>query len=376
MFIIVLTLVITLMHGYLFWRLASLPWFSIAPRRKRLWIVALLIWLFFFVGGVLGHDSRGQISSAIENLAMLWLGVLFIASTVMLAVDLLTGFGLWAKRYLALLRVSGLMIAGVLIAFALVQGMRPPVVVQHDVMLSGLPPELDGTTLAVLSDLHLGSQFGPDWLAERIKQVRVLQPDIIVLLGDNFEGHGAPDISLLPVLSEFNAPLGVYAVAGNHEHFGNTGAIISLLERAGFEWLQDRCLQVRPGLVLAGIDDLSMRWRNDEREDFITPMLTGCPEGVTVLLSHSPLQVELAAAAGTDLMLSGHTHGGQIWPFGYIVEQFYPYLVGRYNIDGMNLIISRGAGLWGPRMRLWHRAEILLITLRSRTVNSGEKKSK
>ena len=75
-------------------------------------------------------------------------------------------------------------------------------------------------------------------------------------------------------------------------------------------------------------------------------------------------------------MLSGHTHGGQIWPFGYIVEQFYPYLVGRYNINGMNLIISRGAGLWGPRMRLWHRAEILLITLRSRTVNSGEKKSK
>lgn len=368
MFIVVLILVITLMQAYLFWRIASLPWFAEGARRKQLWLVALLIWLFFFGGGVLGHDSRGAISSAIESLAMLWLGVLFIASTVMLAVDLATGFGLWAKRYLVIVKVTGLMLAGVLVVVALVQGIRPPVVVQHDVALTGLPPELDGTTLAVLSDMHLGSQLGADWLAERVKQVQELSPDIIVLPGDSFEGHAAPDEALLPGLSEFKAPLGVYAVAGNHEHFGDTEAIIDLLERAGIQWLQDDWLYLVPGLVLAGVDDLTRRWRNGETGD-IASVLDDVPEEyATILLSHSPLQVEQAAAAGANLMLSGHTHGGQIWPFGYIVQQFYPYLVGRHEVSGMSLIISRGTGLWGPRMRLWHPSEILLITLRTKSL--------
>ena len=88
------------------------------------------------------------------------------------------------------------------------------------------------------------------------------------------------------------------------------------------------------------------------------------PRGTTVLLSHSPLEMERAARAGAELMLSGHTHGGQIWPFGYLVGIFYPLVAGRYDVDGMTVIVGRGTGTWGPRMRLWHRAEILKVTLR------------
>ena len=353
------------MHGYLFWRIGSLPWFIRPPRRKRLWIVALLIWMLFLLGSVLGHGNEGIFSSVLERLAMDWLGMLFIATAVMLSLDLLTGFGLWVKRHLVWLRGGGLLFAGVLIMVAMAQGLRPPVVVHHDVRLTDLSPELEGTTLAVLSDLHLGSQLGPSWLADHVAQVQALQPDIIVLLGDNFEGHGEPDPALLPVLSGLRAALGVYAVTGNHEHFGDNNAAITLTERAGIQWLRDRWLQISPGLILAGVEDLTMHWRNGQSEDFITPVLAGRPEGATVLFSHSPLQVAQAADAGADLMLSGHTHGGQIWPFGYLVQQFYPFLVGRHEIDGMSLIISRGAGLWGPRMRLWYPGEILLITLRS-----------
>lgn len=364
MFIATLTLVVSLMHGYLFWRIASLPWFSSHLRSKHLWIVALLIWILFILGSLLGHGGEGWFSSVMERLAMDWLGVLFIAATVMLVVDLLTGFGLWVKCYLIGLRSAGLLLAGLLIAVAMVQGLRPPVVVSHDVVLSELPPELDGTTLVALSDLHLGSQLGSDWLADRVAQVQLLQPDIIVLLGDNFEGHGEPDPALLPVLSKLTAPLGVYAVTGNHEHFSDTVSAIALTERAGIQWLRDRWLQIHPGLILAGVEDLTMRWRNGQSEDFVTPVLAGRPAGATVLFSHSPLQVAQAEDAGADLMLSGHTHGGQIWPFEYLVEKFYPYLVGRHEISNMSLIISRGAGLWGPRMRLWHPAEIMFITLR------------
>ena len=365
MFITILSIIVSLMHAYLFWRIASLPWFSSRSRRKRLWIAALLIWTLFILGSILGHGNVGWFSSVMERLAMDWLGLLFIAATVMLAIDLLTGFGLWMKHCLTWLRGGGLLLAGFLIAIAMVQGLRPPVVVSHDVVLSELPSELDGITLVALSDLHLGSQLGPDWLAVRVVQVQALQPDIIVLLGDNFEGHGEPDTALLQVLSELKAPLGVYAVTGNHEHFGDISSTVTFTEGTGIQWLRDRWLQIHPSLILAGVEDLTMRWRNGQSEDFITPVLAGRPEGVTVLFSHSPLQVRQAADAGADLMLSGHTHGGQIWPFGYLVQQFYPYLVGRHEINNMSLIISRGAGLWGPRMRLWHPAEIMLITLRA-----------
>lgn len=84
-----------------------------------------------------------------------------------------------------------------------------------------------------------------------------------------------------------------------------------------------------------------------------------------VLLSHSPLQVKQAENAGVGLMLSGHTHGGQIWPFGLLVKQYYPYLNGRYQIGKMSLIVSRGTGLWGPQMRLWQPGEIIEVTLRA-----------
>jgi predicted MPP superfamily phosphohydrolase len=302
---------------------------------------------------------------------MNWLGMLFITTTVMLAVDLLTGFGLWMRSNLAWLRSSGLLLASVIIFVAIVQGLKPPTVVRHDVTLSDLPPELDSLTLVALSDLHLGSQLDSRWLADRVAQVQALRPDIIVLLGDYFDGHRAPDPILLPLLSGLKAPLGVYAVTGNHEYFRDSSSTITLIERAGIQWLQDHWLQIRPGLILAGVDDLTTRWRYGKSEDFVTPVLAGRPEGATVLFSHSPLQVAQAAVAGADLMLSGHNHGGQIWPFGYLVQLFYPFLAGRHEVSGMTLIISRGTGLWGPRMRLWHQGEILLITLRTNTGNSG-----
>ena len=82
-------------------------------------------------------------------------------------------------------------------------------------------------------------------------------------------------------------------------------------------------------------------------------------------MSHKPWQVGMAAGSGVDLMLAGHTHGGQIWPFGYLVKLFFPQLVGRYQVDGMTLLVGRGTGTWGPRMRLWSRGEILRVRLRS-----------
>ena len=139
---------------------------------------------------------------------------------------------------------------------------------------------------------------------------------------------------------------------------------MSLIENASFQVLRNRWAEVRPGLVLAGVEDLTTRRRTGQGGDPISQALAGRPPGATVLLSHTPWQAERVAKAGVGLMLCGHTHGGQIWPLDYLIRLAYPLLEGRYEVDGTTVIVCRGTGTWGPRMRLWRPSEILRVTLR------------
>jgi predicted MPP superfamily phosphohydrolase len=143
---------------------------------------------------------------------------------------------------------------------------------------------------------------------------------------------------------------------------GLEGSLV-VFSRAGIRVLRDEAAEIRPGLVLAGVDDLSARRQFGEIDHAVERTLASRPPGAVILLSHSPWEVERAAALGAGLMLSGHTHDGQIWPFRYLVRLAYPYVTGRYAIAGMTLLVSRGTGFWGPPMRLFRRSEITVITL-------------
>ena len=215
-----------------------------------------------------------------------------------------------------------------------------------------------------LSDLHLGFLRNERWLKERVAQVQAERPDVIVLLGDIFEGHGRPSKELATGLQALKAPMGVWAVLGNHEFHGRDNGIVPVFEDAGITVLRNERAVVRPGLVLAGVDDLTSNHRSGVNADLIAGTLPARSSGATVLLSHTPWNAGQAAKAGAGLMLCGHTHGGQIWPFGYLVKTIYPLLAGRYDVDGMTVIVSRGAGTWGPPMRLWRPSEIIRVTLR------------
>jgi len=112
------------------------------------------------------------------------------------------------------------------------------------------------------------------------------------------------------------------------------------------------------------VDDLTtIQRRTGQVSHYISKTLVGRPPGATILLSHTPWETEKAAKAGVGLMFCAHTHGGQIWPFDYLVKLRYPLLEGRYEVNGMTVIVSRGTGTWGPRMRLWSPGEILRVTL-------------
>jgi predicted MPP superfamily phosphohydrolase len=218
--------------------------------------------------------------------------------------------------------------------------MRPPVVTNYEVRLPGLSDTMDGTVIVAMSDLHLGSLLGKQWLEGRVKQVQGLHPDLVVLLGDIFEGHGEPRQDRFSILRGLSAPLGVWAVLGNHEFYGGQGKEIY---EDGIKLLRNRWVEVLPGLVLAGVDDLTAGRRFGQGGDPLPKALAGRPSGVTIFLSHTPWQADRAAREGVSLMLCGHTHAGQIWPFGYLVRFFYPLLQERYEVDGMTAIVSAGA---------------------------------
>jgi predicted MPP superfamily phosphohydrolase len=352
------------MHIYVFWRAASVPFVKQHMPRKGLITAGVILWTLFFSGRILGHGETGVLAGILEFLGMNWMGVLFLVFTTLLLIDLATLFGFLMPRLSPWLRGWALLAGVVLSVVALFQGLRPPVIEKYEVSLPGLPKAMDGTVVVALSDLHLGSLIGERWLAARIAQVQAQNPDIVALLGDIFEGHGLAEDALMKTFKQLSAPLGIWAVTGNHEFHG--GGDISHFKTLGFKLLRDCWAEVRPGLILAGVDDLTTRRRKGLVGDPIRQALAGRPSGGTILLSHTPWQAEQAAKGGAGLMLSGHTHGGQIWPFDYLVRIRYPLLEGRYEVDGMTVIVSRGTGTWGPRMRLWHPGEILRVTLRAK----------
>lgn len=348
--------------AYLAWRLARAPWMAREGARWKVWMTCATLWLFMVLGRMLGHDASFPGASVLEKVGMTLLGMLFLCLQAMLLADLGTGFGLWARAHRPKLFgfafVGGLCLSIV----AGVQGVAAPEVVAYEVGLPGLPKERDGLRLVALSDLHLGATLGPGWLEARIGEVDALKPDLVVLLGDVFEGHGAPDAETVHMLRRLQAPLGVWGVNGNHERHGTA---VSPLESAGVRVLQDTWTEPVPGLLLAGRTQTNGHGRDVTGTAWVPPL--DRPQGGLVLLSHVPSHVMEAAQAGVGLMLSGHTHGGQIWPFGYLVGTAYPILQGKTALDRMTLIVNRGTGTWGPRMRLWKRAEISLITLRARS---------
>ncbi len=366
-----LTLLVTLCLAYL----ASFALRLHPPcphRRERLIIVtALLLWLIFMAGRTWGGGhGDGLLAVALSVSAMHLLGSLPLMTLCCLPVDALRAlFRLFKKTLPSWIVLSGPVLGALLILAAHIQGMRPPLITQVNVALPNLPPHLEGLKIALVSDVHLGEGgIHENWLFQRAQDLQKVRPDLIVLVGDILE-PGCRKDRAVAALGAFSAPLGVYAVRGNHDsprpHRPDITPKIYAL--AGISLLENASTSPSPGLALVGIQDLTRAHRQGLP---MGPILQkALPEaqgqGISLLLSHTPWLVEEAARQGVDLMLSGHTHAGQLWPFNHLVQLRYPYLQGVYRVDAMTLIVSRGAGTWGPRMRLWQPGEIPILTLRS-----------
>jgi hypothetical protein len=369
MFFKVILSIWTLMHVYVGWRGSSTPIIARHIPRPAFLAILTMLWASYLLSRTAKRHGLFRFASFLEFIGSYWVGVLFLAFLGFLAADLITGFGFLMPRLAPTVRGWGLDAALVLCVIAIIQAHRSPVVINYDVRIQNLPAERNGTVLVLLSDTHLGTMLDERWASARITQVEALHPDLIVLAGDIVEDHGNAKRKWGPLLGRLSAPLGVWAVEGNHETYGPRRERDTVLQDAGIHLLHDRWEQAAPGLTIAGVDDLTTRRRRGVNyTSFLDRALSDRPStGATILISHTPWPPDQATCPGIGLMLSGHTHNGQIWPFNYVVKSMYPFVAGNYNVNGMPLIVCRGTGTWGPRMRLWQRGEIVRVTLHSAT---------
>ena len=229
-------------------------------------------------------------------------------------------------------------------------------------------PMSDGNplTIAMASDIHLGTIIGPRKAAKLVNMLNGLNADLILLAGDVVDEDIAPVIrkDVGQSLLKLKAKYGVYAITGNHEYIGGAEKAVKYLTEHNITFLRDTFVVIDHKFTLAGRDDRDkVRFTGQGRKP-LQDVLNGVdPSLPLILMDHQPFQLDSVAAAGVDLQLSGHTHHGQIWPFNYITKAIYRLSWGYLKLDRTHFYVSCGYGTWGPPIRLGNRPEVVFITL-------------
>ncbi len=264
---------------------------------------------------------------------------------------------------------AALAVAGGSVAHGMFVARGDHEIVDVEVKLAKLPKSLDGFTIVQLSDLHVGLTIDREFVARVVARTMALAPDLIALTGDLVDGTVADLRDDIAPLGELHAPHGVFATTGNHEYYAGVDPWIAHLTSLGARYLRNERVRIeRDGahFELAGVDDQSGRNWPGHGEDMVQATAGRDLSVPLVLMAHQPRQVWNAAKRGVDLQLSGHTHGGQIWPWHYLVKaQQRGLLAGRYQIEATQLYVTRGCGYWGPPVRVFAPLEITRIILRA-----------
>ncbi|MCP2245417.1 metallophosphoesterase [Lentzea aerocolonigenes] len=271
-------------------------------------------------------------------------------------------------------RLIAVLLAGIIVTvtvYGVYEAMRVPRIKRQDVTLPRLDPAFDGLTVAVITDTHYGAIDRAKWSRGMVDAVNSLGADVAVHVGDIADGTAEQRLEQASPLGDVNAKHRFY-ITGNHEYYSNAQGWIDLMTRLGWKALHNEHETLERGgarLVFAGIDDITADHSGEpgHTADLALALRGADSDAPVVLLAHQPSEIRKAVDAGVDLQLSGHTHGGQIWPFHYLVRLQQPVVAGlSRHSDRTQLYTSRGAGFWGPPMRVFAPSEITLLTLKSR----------
>jgi predicted MPP superfamily phosphohydrolase len=241
-----------------------------------------------------------------------------------------------------------------------------PVVKKYDITIDKPAGELKTFRIAAVSDIHLGSVIRKRSMRKLSEMIRKTEPDAVFLLGDIVDGEIGP-VLRGDLLNYFDCPKcrdGLLAITGNHEFIGGSDVTIPYIESKGIRILKDEVVTLHGAIQVIGrIDRDGGRFRGGNRQPLDSLMKQVDRSQPVILLDHQPLHLDETEKQGIDLQLSGHTHNGQMWPLNYITKMVYEVSYGYKRKGNSQIIVSSGYGLWGPRIRLGSRSEILLINI-------------
>jgi predicted MPP superfamily phosphohydrolase len=377
------------MHYYIWTRLVRDT--DVAEPWRRLLTIGIVAAAVAVPVAFLAMRARaGALADGFVFGAMLWMGIAFLLLSSLVVVDLArlaaSGVGSlvdWLRhapeapadpqrRLLVARAVAGgaVLAAGGAAAFSVSSALGDPQIHEVPVKLARLPRQLSGLSIAQITDLHVGRTIGEEEVRRVVAATNRLRPDVVAITGDLVDGSVRMLERSVAPLAGLQARYGVFFVTGNHEYYSGAAAWVEHLARMGIRVLRNERVEIGDrgaSIDLAGIDD----WRSAGMVPGHGPDLSAAlagrdPDRSLVLLAHQPRGVEEGAKAGVELQVSGHTHGGQIFPFTLATALVYPYLHGLYPVrdgNGSQIFVSRGTGYWGPPMRLGSPPEIARVVL-------------
>ncbi|WP_246052853.1 metallophosphoesterase [Actinocorallia herbida] len=242
--------------------------------------------------------------------------------------------------------------------------LRGPRVKRVTVPLARLPRSAHGFRIAVVSDVHLGPILGRGFAERVVATVNATQPDLIAVVGDLVDGTVDDLRSAVEPIGGLRARHGAFFVTGNHEYFSDADAWVGHVRELGLRLLANERVEL-PGFDLAGVNDVAGEDYGDG-PDLAAALADRDPSRTSVLLAHQPVFVHEAVAHGVDLQLSGHTHGGQLWPMNFVAGLANPTVAGLDRFGDTQLYVSRGAGAWGPPTRVGAPSDVTVVELASR----------
>ncbi|MBC6446622.1 metallophosphoesterase [Actinokineospora xionganensis] len=374
-FLLLALLVVAVLHAYAWKRLVL----DIArtPRFRKAGTVALAVLAVLLVAALvlprrIGIDAARWIVWP----GYLWFAVLFYLFVILMVLEIPRFVAnRWPKatatdesRRLFLARgaaVVAAVAAPTTVGAGMVSALSAPEVKRFTVPIRRLDPTFAGFRIAVVSDIHLGPILGRSHAERLVRMINETQPDLVAMVGDLADGTVAELGHAAEPLRDLVSREGTYFVTGNHEYYSGHQQWITELERLGLHYLRNTRTQItRAGKTfdLAGITDLTGK-AFDDGPDVVGALRGRDETKPAVLLAHQPVQVTDAARAGVDLQLSGHTHGGQLYPFHHVVGLAQPAVSGLSKVDDTWLYVTNGAGFWGPPVRVGAAPDITVLEL-------------
>ena len=361
---------LALLHLYIGWRIAPALPGVVAP---GLFVAVLAFSLAMIAGAMAGRGKRKRNRAAADRWS--WVGMLaFGMFGITLVLTLLRELVLLAAIPFALPDLAALsadavpVLALLATLYGVISARRTAQVRKVDVPIEGLPAALQGFTIAQISDIHVGPTVKGPYLQSIVNAVNRLDADAVAITGDLVDGRVTDLHGDVKPLTDLRSRHGTFFVTGNHEYYSGAAEWMQALRKLGLKVLNNEHVVLEHDgaqLVMAGVADFGAHHFEESHRSDPQRAIGGAPAsaGLRVLLAHQPRSAQGAADAGFDVQLSGHTHGGQVWPFNHFVPLQQPFTAGLHRLKQLWVYVSRGTGYWGPPVRFGAPSEITRLRL-------------